>query len=101
MRDEDVKPILDLAVSGQPPLGIDLGGIAARGRRVQRRRTVLAAAGSAVAVCGVLALVLLGPERTGPVEPATQLPTNPVTTSSSTPPSCFLPSGGPCPWSSR
>lgn len=101
MRDEDVKPVLDLAVTGQPPLGIDIDGIAARGRRVKRRRTVLAAAGSAVAVCGLLTLVLLVPGRNGPVEPATQLPTSPVTTSASTPPSCFLPAGGACPRTSR
>ncbi|MFS8103573.1 hypothetical protein LFM09_41265 [Lentzea alba] len=101
MRDDDVKPLLDLATSGQPPLSIDIDGIAARGRGVRRRRTVVAAAGSAAAVCGLTALVLLMPGRNGPAEPATQLPTSPATTSTSTPPSCFLTSGGPCPQTSR
>ncbi|TWP52505.1 hypothetical protein FKR81_09265 [Lentzea tibetensis] len=99
MRDDDIKPLLDLVTSEQPPLGIDIGGIAERGRRIRRRRTTLAAVGSSAAVCGAIVLTVfaLGARDRGPVEPATRLPTSPATTSPSTGPTCFLTAGGPCP----
>lgn len=97
MRDDDVKPLFDRVTSEQPPLGIDIGGISQRGKRIRRRRKTLAAVGSSAAVCGVLALTVftLGARDHAPVEPATQLPTNPATTTSTTP-SCWLVSNGNC-----
>jgi hypothetical protein len=103
VRDDDVKPLFDRVTSGQPPLGFDVSGISERGRRVKRRRRTLAAVGSSVAVCGAIVLTAfaLGARDRGPVDPATQLPTSPVTTSPSTGPTCYLTSGGPCPRTSR
>lgn len=103
MRDDDVKPLFDVVTSDQPPLGIDIGGISKRGRRIRRRRTTLAAVGSSAVVCGAIVLTVfaLGARDRGSVEPATQLPTSPATTSPSAPATCYLTAGGPCPQTSR
>ena len=79
--------------------GIDIGAIPARGRRIRRRRNVLAAACSATAVCGVVVLALFtsGSRDRVPVEPATPLPTSPATTTPSPSATCYLTEGGPCP----
>lgn len=78
VSDDDIRSLFHRIDDG-PPVGVDVGAVMARGRRVRVRRTRLAMAGTSLAVVSAVGVGLLAGRDATP--PDLNRPATPPTTS--------------------